>query len=264
MKIFDANTHIEKNPLSIRLKELNSWHEETDEGLITHYATVQDILNGMKKHGIASSLVMPNSVTPDREDAKKVNEIIGREIAGYTSLVGAATVHPHSKTAVYDLEESILENGLRVLMFSPDRQGFELNDEALWILLERVEEMGTPVILHALWSKDASEYFNLRELFDVGSSFHIDFILTHMGAGAEISPLSEVAELENIYFETSHIKPKDILHAIDLFGSKRLIFGSDFSYNLYPKYELEKILALEIEKKDLELIMGKNLEGLLK
>ncbi len=85
-----------------------------------------------------------------------------------------------------------------------------------------------------------------------------------MGAGEDLSALSDLAELENIYLETSHIKPKDLVHAIALFGARRLVFGSDFSYNLYPKYELEKILELEIEKKDLERIMGKNLEGLLK
>ncbi len=264
MKIFDANTHIEKNPLSIRLKELNSWQEETEDGSITHYATVQDILYGMKKHDIARSLVMPNSVTPDKEGAKRESKIVAREISGYTGLVGAGTVHPYSKSAVYDLESVVLENGLQALMLSPDRQGFELNDEALWMLLERVEEMKIPVILHTLWSKEATDYFNLAELFDVGSSFHIDFILTHMGAGEDISALTDLAELENIYLETSHIKPKDLIHAIALFGSRRLVFGSDFSYNIYPKYELEKILALEIEKKDLERIMGKNLEGLLK
>ncbi len=264
MKIFDANTHIEKNPLSIRLKELNSWHDETEDGSITHYATVQDILYGMKRHDITRSLVMPNSVTPDKEDAKRESEIVAREISGYTGLVGAGTVHPYSKTAVYDLESVVLENRLQALMLSPDRQGFELNDEALWMLLERVEELKIPVILHTLWSKDAADYFNMEGLFDLGSSFHIDFILTHMGAGADISALSDLAELKNIYLETSHTRPKDLLHAISLFGARRLVFGSDFSYNLYPKYELEKILALEIEKKDLEHIMGKNLEKLLK
>jgi hypothetical protein len=50
MKIFDANTHIEKEPLSIRLKELNKWYGEVDEGTITHYATAQDILSGMRKN----------------------------------------------------------------------------------------------------------------------------------------------------------------------------------------------------------------------
>jgi len=264
MKIFDANTHIEKNPLSIRLKELNSWQEDSEEGSITHYATVQDILTGMKRHDITRSLVMPNSVTPDKEDAKRESEIIAREISGYTGLVGAGTVHPYSKTAIYDLESVVLENRLNVLMLSPDRQGFELNDEALWMLLERVEELKIPVILHTLWSKDTSEYFNRGALFDLGSSFHINFILTHMGAGGDLSLLSDLRELKNIFFETSHIKPKELLHAISLFGVRRLIFGSDFSYNLYPKYELEKILALEIEKKDLEHIMGKNMECLLK
>jgi predicted TIM-barrel fold metal-dependent hydrolase len=85
-----------------------------------------------------------------------------------------------------------------------------------------------------------------------------------MGVGTDLSPLSEVVDLENIFFETSHIAPRDILHAIEMFGSERLIFGSDFSYNLYPKYELEKILSLEVDKSAKQKILGKNLETLLK
>jgi predicted TIM-barrel fold metal-dependent hydrolase len=264
MNILDANTHIEKEHLSLRLKELNKWEDVSDEGTITHYATVQDILSGMKKHDIKKSLVMPNSITTDKEDAKKASEMVAQELTGYKELVGAALVHPYSKNPVYDLEDAIIDCGLKVLVLSPDRQGFELSDEALWILLERVEEMEIPVILDTQWSKGTESYFNMDELFDLGSSFHLQFILTHMGVGTDLSSLSEVVDLENLFFETSHITPRDLLHSIEMFGSERLIFGSDFSYNLYPKYELEKILSLEVDKSTKQKILGKNLETVLK
>lgn len=264
MKLFDCNTHIEKEPTSIRVRELKNWHADSDEGTITHYATVQDILSGMRKHGVAKSLVMPNSVTADKDDAKRASEMVANAIKGYEDLVGAACVHPYSKTAVYDLEDGIIEWGLKVLMLSPDRQGFELNDEALWILFERVEELKVPVMLYTQWSNDTDSYLNVGDLLDAASSFHINFILSHMGMGSDLSVISNCAEQKNIYFETSHIKQRDVLHAIDIFSSNRLVFGSDFSYNLYPKYELEKILNLEIDKSDKEKIVGKNLEKLLK
>jgi predicted TIM-barrel fold metal-dependent hydrolase len=264
MKIFDANTHIEKEPLSIRLKELNKWYGEVDEGTITHYATAQDILSGMRKNSIEKSLVMPNTVTTDKNDAKKASEMVAREIVGYPDLLGVACVHPYSKTVIYDLEEGILENGLRLLMLSPDRQGFELNDEAVWTLFERVEEMDLSVILYTQWAKNIETYFDAQILYDIGSSFHINFILPHMGINSDLSSLSETVHLENIFFETSHSSPKEILRALEMFGSERLVFGSDFSYNLYPKYELEKITSLEINKSDKEKILGKNLEKLLK
>lgn len=264
MNIFDANTHIEKEHLSIRLKELNKWYGDVGKGTITHYATVSDILFGMTKHNISKSLVTPNTITTDKEDAKKASEMIASEIEGYKNLVGVACVHPYSKTAVYDLEEGIIERGLSTLMLCPDRQGFEVDDETVWILLERVEELGIPVILHTQWSSKTQTYLDMKALFDLGSSFHINFILTHMGTGGKISVLSSLVGLKNIYLETSHIQPKDIIRALGMFGSERLIFGSDFSYNLYPKHELEKILGLEIEKSDKEKILGKNMEKLLK
>jgi predicted TIM-barrel fold metal-dependent hydrolase len=264
MDIFDANTHIEKDPLSIRLKELNKRHGGADQGTITHYATVSDILTGMARNNVQKALVMPNTIPPDKEAAKKASEMVALEIGGYKNLVGAACVHPYSNKAVYDLEESILERGLSALMLCPDRQGFELDDEAVWILFERVEGMKIPVILHTQWSKKTQTYLDPEQLFDLGSSFRIDFILTHMGSGDNISPLSTLADLANIHFETSHTHPKNILRAIDIFGSERIIFGSDFFCNLYPKHELENLLGMDIEKSDKEKIFGKNLERLLK
>ena len=264
MNVFDGNTHLEKEHLSIRVREPNKEEGGFDDGVLTHYATVQDVLSGMKKHSIQKSLVMPNTVTADKMDAKKSSEMIAKEIVGFKNLVGAACVHPYSKSAVYDLEEGVLENGLRALMLCPERQGFEINDEAVWMLFERVEELKVPVILYTQWSKGTEDYLSMHSLFDVGSSFHINFILPHMGVGNDISTLSEIADLKNVYLETSHIQPRDVLRATGMFGPERLIFGSDFSYNLYPKYELEKILDLEIDKKDKEKILGKNLEGLLK
>jgi predicted TIM-barrel fold metal-dependent hydrolase len=264
MNIFDCNTHIEKEPLSIRLRELNKRVEEFDEGTLTHYATVQDILSGIRHHNIQKSLVMPNSITTAKEDALKASEMISQEIEGYNNLTGLALVHPYSRTSVYDLEEGIQDHGLKGLMLSPDRQGFELSDEALWILLERVEEMELTVFLYTLWSKEIETYLDLKSLYDIATSFHLNFILAHMGSGRDLSPLSDIVDLENVYLETSHTQPKALLRAIDMFGSEKLVFGSDFSYNLYPKYELEKILSLEINKKDQEKILGKNLEKLLK
>ncbi len=264
MNIFDGNTHIEKDRVSIRLKELNKWHNGGDEGTISHYATVQDIVLGMRKHDIHRSLVMPNTVTADKAEGSKASEMVAHEIKGRKGIDGVAVVHPHSANPVYDLEDAVQEHGLRVLMLSPDKQGFDLSDESLWMLFERVEEMGIPVMIYTQWSKESEEYLNSSDLYDLGSSFHIDLILAHMGVGSDLAPLSDLADLRNIFFETSHIQPKDILHAIDMFGAKRLIFGSDFSYNLYPKYELEKIQDLEIDQKEKEKIMGRNLEKLVK
>ncbi len=264
MKIFDGNTHIEKEHISIRLREISKWQGGETEGTLTHYATVSDIVGGMKKQGIKKALIMPNTITTDKGEAKKASDVVAKELKGYKELCGAACIHPFSNSAIYDLEECILEKKLNALMLSPDRQGFEINDEAVWILMEKVEEMSIPVIFDTQWSKKTQTYFNMENLYDLGSSFRINLILTHMGIGSGVSELSELADLDNIYLETSHSQPKDMLRVIEIFGSKRLIFGSDFSYNLYPKHELEKILAMEIDKSDKERILCTNMEKLLK
>lgn len=264
MRIIDSNTHIEKEPTSIRVSEINSWYANTAEGSVTHYATVQDILAGMKKHNIEKSLVLPNSITPDKKDARKTSHMISREIKGFDNLIGGALVHPYSHNAVEELEEAVLELGLSVLMLSPDKQGFELSDESLWILFERVEEMEVPVFLYAQWEKGLKDYFNKEDLYDIISSFHIPFLLAHMGVGDDVTMVTPLSDLKNIFLETSHITPKEIHHAIEVFGSDRVIFGSDFSYNLYPAFELEKILDMELGKKDKEKVLGKNLANLLK
>lgn len=262
MKIVDTNVHIEKEPISIRVTDAEEFGGVADTP-ITHYATVDDLLACMKTHDIEKAFVMPNTVTTDKVHSKKSCEMVSRTIKGYKNLIGVACVHPYSKDVLYDFEEAIFEQTLQVLMLAPDRQGFELSDEPVWRLFERVEEMKIPVILHTQWSKDENTYFEMETLYDLATSFQINFILTHLGSGDDLSQLSELTEAKNVYFETSHVRQRLIYRAAEMFGTERLLYGSDFAYNLYPKHELDKILNLELNKKDIERIMGKNAEKLL-
>src|SRR3972149_5326805 len=110
MNVFDGNTHLEKEHLSIRVREPNKEEGGFDDGVLTHYATVQDVLSGMKKHSIQKSLVMPNTVTVDKMDAKKSSEMIAKDIVGLKNLVGGAAVQSYTKTSADDPEEGVLEN----------------------------------------------------------------------------------------------------------------------------------------------------------
>ncbi len=262
MKIIDTNVHIEKEPISIRMTDAEEFGGVADTP-ITHYATVDDLVACMKTNQVEKAFVMPNTVTTDKTHSKKSCELVSRAIKGYKNLIGVASVHPYSKDVIYDFEEGVLEQGLQALMLAPDRQGFELSDESVWRLFERVEEMKIPVILHTQWSKEEDSYLEMETLHDLATSFHINFILTHLGAGDDLSQLSEVSEAGNVYFETSHVRQRLIYRAAEMFGSERIVFGSDFSYNLYPKHELDKILTLELNKKDVEKIMAKNVEKIL-
>jgi predicted TIM-barrel fold metal-dependent hydrolase len=73
-------------------------------------------------------------------------------------------------------------------------------------------------------------------------------------------------EKTNVFFDTGGVEPGiplDMIRRIlDIVGPERLIMGSDTPYNT-PKIEMEKLLKLDLNENDMELILSKNIENLI-
>jgi predicted TIM-barrel fold metal-dependent hydrolase len=73
-------------------------------------------------------------------------------------------------------------------------------------------------------------------------------------------------EKSNVFFDTGGVEPGiplDMIRRIlDIVGPERLIMGSDTPYNT-PKIEMEKLLKLDLNENDMELILSKNIESLI-
>lgn len=70
--------------------------------------------------------------------------------------------------------------------------------------------------------------------------------------------------LKNVYCDTSAVKSQNILKmALDMFGSERLLWGSDYPANKDIVGALNAVQGLEISQQQKERILGGNLEGIL-
>lgn len=67
---------------------------------------------------------------------------------------------------------------------------------------------------------------------------------------------------KNVYADTSLASPSELIDYIRLYGTEKLLFGSDFPFGS-PKDELEKIMQLPVSENEIEAIIGGNLNRLL-
>jgi len=94
----------------------------------------------------------------------------------------------------------------------------------------------------------------------------VKVILPHLGllnGGYQAFVEKGIWDNPNVYADTALSSPNDIKDYIDNFGHDRIFFASDFPFG-DPKEELSKILDLSIPWEKKEMILGFNLEGLLK
>jgi len=63
----------------------------------------------------------------------------------------------------------------------------------------------------------------------------------------------------NLYMDTMGFSPKGVKHVIDLLGSDRALFGSDYAaVPIHPKEHVEMIRGLGLNPEDEEKLMWKN------
>ncbi len=129
-----------------------------------------------------------------------------------------------------------------------------LRDEGLEELVEEIIRLGVPVIFE--------EEFEFTKMFT--EMFRdAKLIIPHLGAlgGDPSAFLDEFENNENIYFDTSLSSLPTLLRFVERIGAKRMIFGSDLPFG-NMKYELEKIINLEIDRKEKERILCRNIRKL--
>jgi predicted TIM-barrel fold metal-dependent hydrolase len=91
-------------------------------------------------------------------------------------------------------------------------------------------------------------------------------IIPHLGllnGGYQAFVRNGIWDDPNVYADTALASPHDISDYISNFGHDRLLFGSDFPFG-DPKEELLKILNPRIPQENKDMIMGKNIQRLLK
>lgn len=173
-------------------------------------------------------------------------------------LSGCATFHPGAgrDATLAEIHRAVAEGLIGLGEISPHSQGYAINDPVFVEVLALAGELKLPVNLHVT-DPDTAPYPGrvLTPLADFAALARgfpgTNFILAHWGG---LLPLRDpsVRGLANVYYDTA---ASPLLYGPGVWGQfigevgpDRVLFGSDFPLNLYPKLELESELVRFVEE----------------
>jgi uncharacterized protein len=168
-------------------------------------------------------------------------------------LVAFATLHPaagHWPTLA-EMHRARDEGLIGIGELSPHSQGFAIDDPVFHEVLTLAGDWKIPVNLHVTDPQGrpypgkietpADDFVQLARAFP-----HTTFVLAHWGG---MLPLGDArfADLKNVYYDTA---ASPLLYEADVWpralagmGADRVLFGSDFPLNLYPRVSVEAEMA---------------------
>lgn len=254
--VIDAHTHITED---------GKWYD-------THHdASISRLLNEIEKAKINNVVLLPLSPYIS-------NEFIYKVCKDYPDLfIGFASIEPLSLKAIEALEKAILKYELKGLKLHPRVQNFRPNDEKLFRLYKKVEELRIPIIFDCLLNRPAPLRYQLPLLYDDVANLisNTPIILAHFGGFRFMDVLAVANKNKNIYLDISitleyfYKTPfqEQVKFVFEKVGYDRVVYGSDF-----PERSLIESLSkartifskFEVSMSDQDKIFGLNIRRLLK
>ena len=216
--------------------------------------TAADLLALMDRHSVEKAIVCPveEHITLRNRDG---NDYIVEAVRRHPDrLIGFATVNPwYGDEAVEELRRAVGE-GLRGLKLHSALQGFFINDELVYPVIETARDLGIPVYFHT-----ATPVFALPlQLAELAEDFpDVSFIMGHAAVSDFwIDAAAAARGHDNIYVETSLRAGRAVLRQlVEELGAGRLMYGSDTPCSSM-EVELAKIHSLKLEPTDEQMVLA--------
>jgi predicted TIM-barrel fold metal-dependent hydrolase len=189
----------------------------------------------------------------------KVKEAVSKYPSSFIGLAGA---NPWIRESVPALTRHITRAGLKGIKLNPSTQGFMVNSEIVWPILEVAEKMRVPVMIHS-----GTPVHSLPlNIADLASRFpDVTIIMAHMGYSDFFGDAIVAAKrCKNILLETSLMPVVGMIErAKREVGYDRILYGSS-SPNGSMELELFKIETAKLTQKEREAILGGNAKRVFK
>lgn len=197
------------------------------------------VIEAMDKYGIDFAIVsngdagevdhqqklIPEQLQTSQEDA------LARTIAfakKYPGKIGVAVwVKPLTQGMTKELEEMVYANKdiIYAIKLHPYHSHIAPTDERVLPYIELAEKLNVPVISHTGNNADDSPV----HLCELAKMFpKVSFIMAHMGLETDNKEALELlGKADNLYGDTAWVPMSTTIKAIKMYGSKRIMFGSD-------------------------------------
>ncbi len=259
MKIIDFHTHIYPDRLAERATRATCdfYGLDTDQT-----GSVAGLLRAGQKAGIDRFVFLPVAVQP--HGVRHVNEFIAEQLALHPECAGFGTVHPDMEHMEEELDY-IAASGLVGVKLHPDMQTTDADDSKLFPLYEQLAAREMPVFLHC--GDEHRDHSHPRRVRAVIDRFpELTIIAAHLGGWSHWDEALSLLQDTNCYLDLSScqmfLPPERFLSYIRAFGSKRLLFGTDFPI-WDPADEVAAIRNLPLTQEERDDIFWRNAEKLL-
>lgn len=166
------------------------------------------------------------------------NEYVKQLIDEYPKrFIGFASVSPQKENATEILEHAVSELGLKGLKLHPPLQQFYPNDEKVYPLYEKAQELDVPVVFHVgttpFGDRCRLSMANPLLIDDVACDFpNLRIMLTHLGTLFHNEAFMVVEKHPNVFIDTAAYTyeiPQILnINLIKRIGRHKVIFGTDY------------------------------------
>lgn len=261
MEIIDAHAHV--YPDKIAQKATAAIGDFYDIEMETFAGTTTALIDNGKSAGISRYVV--HSVATTAHQVRSINEFIKREIDAHKEFIGFMTLHQDlTEEQIVEEVEWCIKNGFKGVKLHPDFQKFNIDDSCAERFYKIIGDR-LPILLHI--GDDRFDYSAPERLVKMAKKYpNVKFIAAHFGGYRCWDNASIYVGLDNVYFDTcsslAFISPEKAKELIDLLGSEKFFFATDFPmWN--AKKELERFNKINLSEQEKELIFAKNLKKLL-
>jgi len=276
--IIDFHTHV----FSPQIKKNRSKYIDSDPCFAILYspkeaklATADELIASMDEAGIDISVIL-NHGWATHELCVETNDYILESIARYPQrLIGFCAIQPHSSSAAIAEVERCARGGVKgVGELRPDVQLLDLNDAAVMEpFIEVIKKH--KLILHTHASEPVGHQYPGKGGItpDILYPFIIShpdltIVCAHWGGGLPFYALMPEVEkaMSNVFFDTAAspflYRPQVYNQVIQLVGSDKILFGSDFPLMGQGRL-LKEIGSLDLPQETKGLILAGNARRLL-
>jgi predicted TIM-barrel fold metal-dependent hydrolase len=199
------------------------------------------------------------------------NEAVAEFCRDHETLIPFANINPFMMAnPAQELERCILEMGFKGLKLYPTYQGFHANDNMIYPLYAKAQELKIPVMIHtgsSIFKGARLKYGDPLWIDDVAVDFpDLTLIQVHSGRGFWYSRAFFLSRLHrNVYMEIAGLPPHKLIEYFPELekNAEKIVFGSDWPGLRSIKANIEAIRSLPLSKEAKAKILGTNAARLL-